>query len=167
MTPIIQKLVKQLNLTPHPEGGFYREPYRSQGTIPASVLPSTFGGDRNYATDLFYLLPQGDCSCFHRIKSDEIWHFMLGGPMTLVEITPQGEVIKTILGQNLDRGESLQHVVPAGHWFGAHPNPGTEFSLVTCVVIPGFDFKDFEMADRETLLKQFPKAKEEILKLTK
>jgi predicted cupin superfamily sugar epimerase len=161
MTPTIQKLVEQLNLQPHPEGGYYRETYRDTRSFPSER------GQRNISTAIYFLLAKNDISHLHRLTADETWHFYSGSPLILVEITPQGNVYKTVIGNNFDRGEMPQKVVLAGNWFGAYLPEGSDYTLVGCTVAPGFDFKDFEMAKREDLLKQFPNAKEEILKLTK
>lgn len=158
-------LIESYRLLPHPEGGFYRESYRSSGTIPAASLPH-HGGDRAFATAIHFLLTEGQVSRLHRLKSDEMWHFSLGGPLTIVEISPDGRLAQTSLGADVAAGERVQHVVPAGTWFGAFPNPGTAFSFVGCIVAPGFDFADFEMGDRKILLQAFPHARIEIEKLT-
>lgn len=162
----VEELVKTFDLKPHPEGGYYFEYYRDAGVIPKSVLPDRFKGDRNYSTNIWFLLPEGKKSNLHRIPADESWHFYLGGPLTVLQISPKGKVEKIILGQNIKSGEKLTHVVPAGYWFGSYPNPGTPYSFVGCTVAPGFDFADFEMGKREELLKQYPNAKKEIEFLT-
>ena len=157
----VDELVKIYEMEPHPEGGYFKELYRSDKTIPGSALPE-HGGDRTYCTDIFFLLPEGSISMLHKIKSDEMWHFYLGEPLTVVQISPDEELKKTVLGQDVKAGQRLQHAVPAGDWFGAYPNPGSQFSLVGCTVSPGFDFADFEMAGRDQLLKEFPHAKDVI-----
>ncbi len=158
----VKKIIGLLNLEPHPEGGYFKETYKS---LKKSRFVR-FVGKRSYSTAIYFLIPSGQKSSLHRIKSDEIWHFYLGGPIAIVEINPKGKVIKTVLGSNLAKGEVLQHVVPAGVWFGAYPNFGTEYALVGCTVAPGFDFKDFELGDKRGLLKKFPNAEEEIELLT-
>jgi predicted cupin superfamily sugar epimerase len=165
--PNLADLVNQLNLTPHPEGGFYRETYRSTGVIPHSVLPAGFKGDRNTSTAIYYLLPEGACSRFHRIASDEGWHLYLGGPLDVVQLDPvTGELTVTTLGANLAKGETFQAMVPAGVWFGAQARPGCGYALVGCTVAPGFDFDDFELATRSQLLADFPEARSWIERLT-
>jgi len=164
--PTVDQLVKQLELQPHPEGGFFRVTYRDKGVIPHQALPKQFNGSRSYSTAIYFLLPQGKFSALHRIHADEVWHFYLGGPLTVVQISPSGDVEKIVLGSDIEKGQQLQHVVPAGYWFGAYPNPGTDYSLVGCTVAPGFDFADFEMGSRSELLKQFPQVKEVIEQLT-
>ena len=139
--------IKTLGLLPHPEGGYYRETYRSK----ESFNPDPFGGQRNYSTAIYFLLEKANFSALHRIKSDELWHFYAGDPLEVIEIDAGGELKITELGKN-----NFQYGVPAGNWFGSRVKHGGEFSLVGCTVAPGFDFADFEMAEREKLLKEFP-----------
>jgi len=162
----IEDLISFYQLQPHPEGGYFKETYRGAEKISQQALPKRFSGDRHISTAIYFLIPAGKKSHLHCIKSDEVWHFYLGGPMTLVQISPSGKVHKIILGQDLKSGQKIQHVVPQGHWFGAYPNPESTFSFVGCTVAPGFDFSDFEMGKRDELLKLFPQAKEEIVLLT-
>lgn len=166
MTTSIETLIELYNLRAHPEGGYFKETYRDGGIIAKSALPNAFNGDRNFSTAIYFLLPEGKKSCLHRIKSDEVWHFYLGGPLTLVQISPEGNVEKIVLGQDVKNGQKVQHVVPKGYWFGASPNKGAVFSFVGCTVSPGFDFSDFEMGKKDNLLRQFPNAKKVIELLT-
>jgi len=152
------EIINTLGLSPHPEGGYYKETYRSTGIIPAIR--------RNYATAIYYLLSKGDKSHLHRIKQDEIWHFYLGDRLRLCMISPEGEYREIALGQQILSGESLQYVVPAGWWFGATPAEDGTWSLVSCTVAPGFDFADFEMADSAKLIAQFPHLKTFIQEFT-
>ena len=147
--------IKHLQLQPHPEGGFFKETYRSPGIIPSQSLPE-FNGDRHYSTAIYFLLQQGDFSAFHRIKSDECWHFYEGGSLLIHIIDDEGNYSCIHLGRKIDEGEVFQFVVPAGSWFASEPGPGTNFTLVGCTVAPGFDFADFEMATAENLLKEYP-----------
>ena len=153
-----QYLIDHLQLNPHPEGGFYKETYRSAGLIPKDALPS-FGGDRHYATAIYFLLQAGDFSAFHRIASDECWHFYEGGSLLIHVIDKHGNYSCGRLGRNLHRGESFQYVVPAGAWFASEPADGTAFSLVGCTVAPGFDFADFEMGKISELTENYPQHK--------
>ena len=162
----LRELVALYDLQPHPEGGYFKETYRDKGVIEKSALPPQFCGRRNFSTAIYFLLPEGKKSHLHRIKSDEVWHFYLGGPLSIVQIAPQGAVDTIVLGNDITNGQVLQHVVPAGFWFGAYPNAGSCFSFVGCTVAPGFDFADFEMGKREDLLRQFPHARETIESLT-
>lgn len=161
-----QQLIRLLDLKAHPEGGYFRETYRSREGIPHSSLPARFRGDRHYSTAIYYLLPAGSVSRLHRIASDELWHFYLGGPFTVVELRPDGSSDHVVLGPDLVGGQRLLHVVEAGTWFGAYPNVGTDYALVGCTVAPGFDFADFDIARRQELLAQYPREKAVIERLT-
>jgi predicted cupin superfamily sugar epimerase len=136
-----QEYVNELKMLPHPEGGFYKECFRSNQSI---QFPG-FEGERSVSTSIYFLLEKGQTSALHRIKSDEIWYFHDGQTLEIIELDEQGNEKITLLGKNLMNGEVLQHVVPAGIWFGARLAPNSEFCLVGCQVSPGFDFRDFEL----------------------
>jgi uncharacterized protein len=163
--PSADSLIKQLNLTRHPEGGYYRETYRSATTIPANVLNS-FGGGRNISTSIYFLLPFSERSLFHRIKSDEIWHYHAGSPLSIYVLN-NGTMHVHKLGPNIGDGENFQVVVPANSWFGAICETRDSFTLSGCTVAPGFDFQDFELGSRDKLTKEFPRYTKEIRLLTK
>jgi len=163
--PRADDLIRRYQLVAHPEGGFYQQSYRAAGSIPATCLPG-YPGDRALCTAIRFLLPAGSVSRLHRLRSDEIWHFYLGGPLMLVELSANGAVTESRLGNRLERDEEPQRVVLAGTWFGAYPAPGTDYSLMGCTVAPGFEFTDFELGDRTALLGQFPAARETILRMT-
>lgn len=148
--------ISQLQLIPHPEGGFYKETNTSKEWIKQDALPERFTGTRCFSTAIYYLLQKGDFSALHRIKSDECWHFYAGDTLLIHVIETNGNYYITKLGNHLDENEAFQLVVPAGAWFGAEPAENTSFSLVGCTVAPGFDFEDFEMADKKTLLDAYP-----------
>jgi predicted cupin superfamily sugar epimerase len=148
--------IEKLNLIPHVEGGAFREVYRSGLTLPKTVLPLFFQGSRSVSTSIYFLLSQGQFSAFHRIASDELWHFYYGDPLNVYEIAHNGRLYTHVLGSDPEKGESFQTVVKAGSWFASAPAPGSEYALVGCTVAPGFDFADFELAARETLTTQFP-----------
>ncbi len=153
---------------PHPEGGFYAETYRATESIPKAALPDRFSGDRSYSTGIYFLLESDNFSAFHRIQSDEMWHFYAGNPLEIFVINPVNGDLQVIrLGSDPDRDESFQAVVPAGSWFGSRPASGSEYCLVGCTVAPGFDFLDFEMAERESLLRDFPQHALLITELTR
>jgi len=154
--------VRAYQMQPHPEGGFYAETYRSVEQIAQSALPDRFSGARSFSTAIYFLLEGHHRSMLHRIQSDEVWHFYAGGPLNIYVITPDSELSVIRLGSNPENGEVFQAVVPAGCWFGSKPADGVDFSLVGCTVAPGFDFADFELADRESMLQQFPKWREVI-----
>jgi predicted cupin superfamily sugar epimerase len=159
--------IESLKLMAHPEGGYYRETWRSEGTYSFSDA-TPFNGPRAYATAIYYLLQGNDCSKLHKIHSDELWFFHAGDPLTVHFFPEKGEPSSFTLGLSPDMGQALQGVAPRESWFGACcENPGEEgFSLVSCVVAPGFDFRDFAFADRNTLLQKFPRHTEIIEHLT-
>jgi uncharacterized protein len=145
-------LIRELELTPHPEGGYFRETYRAPQHDPQG---------RAAATLIYFLLLQGQVSKLHRIDADESWHLYLGGPLLIHELDPampQAPPRTTVLGRELARGERPQHVVPAGCWFGAELAPGAQFALVGCGVAPAFEFAKFELATRDGMLAHFSDA---------
>ena len=160
-------LVRKLELQPHPEGGFYKEVYRSELVIPSESLPPFFGGGRNLATSIYFLIEKNNFSALHKIKSDEIWPFYDGDPLEVIEIDEAGNLKSTLIGRNPDAGEVFQYTVKANTWFGSRVRLGGEFSLVGCSVSPGFDFRDFEMGEGDTLSKQFPHLKKIIYEMTR
>jgi uncharacterized protein len=153
----VHQLIKEFGLLPHPEGGYYKETYRSSETIPAASLPGRFAGNRNFSTAIYFLLEQGSFSAFHRIKSDECWHFYSGDPLLVHIIHLNGDLDTITIGNDTSKGQKFQHVVPAGCWFASEPAQGSAFSFVGCTVSPGFDFEDFELAEAAKLIKEFPK----------
>ena len=160
-------LISALGLIKHPEGGWFRETYRSAGQIPEDALPECFNGLRSCCTAIYFLLEQGDYSALHRIKSDELWFFHGGASLTIHLLTADGNCSAIRLGADIAAGEVLQAMVPAGTWFGAEMSGGGEYSLVSCTVAPGFDFADFEMGDRTTLLAQYPEHQALVVRLTR
>lgn len=164
MTPV-EFWATSLNLLPHPEGGFYKETYRSSENIKSAALPNRYAGDRAFSTAIYFMLRSQDRSVFHRIKSDELWHFYAGTTL-LIYVLTNTELTTFRLGPNPDLGDSFQVLVPANCWFGAMVEQSDSFSLCGCTVAPGFDFSDFEMAERESLLQQFPGQAEIIRRLT-
>jgi hypothetical protein len=165
--PTVDELVRRLDLARHPEGGWYRETYRSGEIIPGSALPERFGGPRPFSTSIYFLLEQGEVSALHRIKSDEIWHFHAGAPLMIHIITPCGGHQELRLGTDLSARESFKIVVEAGCWFGAEVSGAGRYSLVGCTVSPGFDFADFKLGNRSDLLREYPQHAEIINRLTR
>jgi len=157
--------VQSLQLEPHPEGGFYKETYRANEKIKADHLPERYQGDRDFSTAIYFLLRSQDRSAFHRIKSDELWHFYQGSTLLVYVLTDHGLKVHR-LGADLTAGDSLQVMVPANCWFGAQVEDPDSFALCGCTVAPAFDFSDFEMADREYLLNNYPEQGEIITQLT-
>ncbi len=148
--------ISHLHLDPHPEGGFYKETYRSGEAIAPAALPLRFSQKRYFSTAIYYLLQAGDFSAFHRIKSDECWHFYAGDTLLIHVIDENGHYSVGKLGAHPEKGEVFQFVVPATAWFAAELTAGSLFVLAGCTVSPGFDFADFEMADKLSLLLSYP-----------
>lgn len=151
--------IDRLELRPHPEGGHYRELYRSEELLESK--------GRNLATSIYFLLHEGEVSHFHRLKSDEIWYYHTGGPTVVYTISNEGEFEIKELGPQIHLGQKLQIILPAGTWFASTPMEGANFTLFGCVVAPGFDFKDFELADRAELIAAFPELESVIRSFTK
>jgi predicted cupin superfamily sugar epimerase len=149
-------LIHSLALQPHPEGGYYKETYRSQGHIPGKALSEAFSGDRSYSTAIYFLLEGKGYSAFHRILSDECWHFYAGIPLHIYILLPSGELQTVILGNDPTMGAVFQAVVPAGCWFASRPSGPESYCLAGCTVAPGFDFSDFEMAGARALTAEYP-----------
>jgi len=158
---------EKLQLISHIEGGAFHEVYRSPLVLPQSALSPEHKGDRNASTSIYFLLEYGEFSAFHRIASDELWHFYDGTTLSIYEIKQNGELTKHLLGKDIENGESLQVLIPAASWFASRVETENSFALCGCTVAPGFDFTDFELANREKLQKQFPQYKELIESLTR
>lgn len=165
-TETAQDWIDRLHLQPHPEGGYFRETYRAPLTLPHLALPD-HGGDRAASTAIYFLLAGDQFSAFHRIRSDELWHFYAGSPLVVHVITPDGNYQQLLLGSNTAAGENFQAIVPAGCWFGSSLRHPDSFALVGCTVAPGFDFADFEMAKRDELIEQYPQHRAIIQRLTR
>ncbi len=162
----LKEIIQQLELKHHPEGGYYRETYRSAGELSENSLNSNYKGKRNYSTCIYFLLTSNDFSAFHRIHQDEIWHFYSGSPIRLHTISEKGIHSEFIIGNDLKKGQVPQLIVPGKHWFAAEVIDKEAYSLVGCTVAPGFDFKDFELPSRQKLLDLFPKHRGIITRLT-
>lgn len=164
MISAIQAIVDKLGLLPHPEGGFYRETYRSIGSIGKESLPETFSGPRNYSTCIYFLLTSENFSAFHRIKQDEQWHFYDGSPLHIHVIDPMGNYKKHTIGNAVSENLFPQLIVEAGHWFASSVAKPNSYSLVGCTVAPGFDFADFELANKSQLTELYPQHRDVINK---
>lgn len=147
-------------MTEHVEGGAFSEVYRSQLAFTKEQLPGQFSGDRQACTHIYFLLEKGQFSAFHRILSDELWHFYSGDPLSIYEITPAGSVTEHLLGNDPEPGQSHFCMITGGNWFASRVKGDGEYALAGCTVAPGFDFADFEMAQKEDLLKEFPQHSE-------
>lgn len=158
-------LIEKLQLEPHPEGGAFREIHRSDMKL-AHPLIEQWKSERCSLTAIYYLLKAGDFSAFHRVRSDEVWVAIGGGPLELHVITPQGEHRLHLLGHDFGAGQEALAAVPAQCWQGARPASGADYALCSCIVAPGFDFEDFAMPRRSELLAHFPDHRELITELT-
>lgn len=163
----VQHLIDFYNLLPHPEGGYYSQTYKSALSIDGKYLSEGFIGERAVSTAIYFLLNGINFSAFHRIKSDELWHFYAGDALNIYVIELDGNLKTIKLGNNYQNGESFQAVVSAGSWFASAPINKDGFSFVGCTVAPGFDFQDFELAKRDQLIALFPQFKNLIVSLTR
>ncbi|NDF97360.1 MAG: cupin domain-containing protein [Chitinophagia bacterium] len=152
----VSALIEKYRLAPHPEGGYYRSTYRAPLLLSGASLPAAFTGDRPVSTAIYFLLEAGDFSAFHRIKSDECWHFYQGDPLWIHCLDREGHYSRFTLGGNDEADGHYQLVVPAGTWFASEPAEGSAYSFVGCTVSPGFDFADFEMASAARLAMAYP-----------
>lgn len=152
--------ITKLDLKSHPEGGYYKEVFRSEGKIPKACSHNRFGGDRSYVTSVYFLLSHDDFSAFHQLKQDEIWSFHYGSPICVHTIDLDGTYTKYKVGLNIENGETLQCMVKAGQWFCSNIEEENGYAVVGCVVAPGFDFADFELGHTKELLKKFPQHRE-------
>lgn len=154
-----EEYIKQLQLEPHPEGGFYKPTY-------ASELSASFEhGERQLYTSIYFLLRSEDVSHLHRLQSDELWYFHAGSSLTIHMITPAGEYEEITLGLQVEQGEVPQFVVPKHTIFGSSVRDQDTFALAGCMVSPGFDFADFELFSQDELLGSYPQHEKVIRKL--
>jgi len=152
-------LITQMDLQPHPEGGYYKEVYRSDNTVlrPSSTEP------KQACTSIYYLLEGADYSGFHRLLSDELWYFHKGSPLHIHVIDQDGGYSVHELSDTASGNFSI--VIKAGQWFASEIPSKIGFVLVSCAVAPGFDFAEFKMAKKEELIAQYPQYSQIINKL--
>nr|WP_320146553.1 cupin domain-containing protein [uncultured Anaeromusa sp.] len=148
--------IAALQLVGHVEGGYFKELYKNQRKVGTSVLPDAYSGERPLASTIYYLLKSGGVSQFHQLLSDEIWFYHDGSPLVLHMITPAGELTSVRLGLDVANGEKPQVLVPAQTIFGAEVAEKGSFGLVSCMVSPGFDYRDFRLCSYEELMRQYP-----------
>ncbi len=156
-----RQYIDAFGLERHPEGGWYRETWRASREVAAN------GGRRRLGTSIVYLLERGDFSAFHRVRSDELWCFHAGDPLELFVLDADAGLLRTVLGPEPVRGHVVQHLVPAGCWQAARVIEGGAFTVAGCIVVPGFEFADFELADRAALAAAFPAHADVIEQLTR
>ena len=142
--------IAHLGLEFHPEGGYFKESYRSSMGLQLAV------GERAASTAIYFLVTADRPSRFHKLLTDEVWHYYQGDALEICCITPDGRLDILLLGADILAGESLQLLVPAGTWFGARLRAGGAYTLCGCTMAPGFDFADFELATRQDLLQRYP-----------
>ncbi|WP_157059142.1 cupin domain-containing protein [Viridibacillus arvi] len=161
----LQSWVSKLGLIPHPEGGYYKETFQSEERTSDKELQVTFEGERKLYTSIYFLLTSNDISHFHRLKSDELWYYHGGSPLTIHIIHENGEYEEIKLGLNIEKGEVPQALVPKHSIFGSSVRGEDVCSLVGCMVSPGFEFQDFELFSQNELLLKYPQHRDIILKL--
>jgi predicted cupin superfamily sugar epimerase len=165
--PELKELIAKLDLAPHPEGGFYKETFRSEGYVKKDSLSEVYSGERNYVTCIYFLITSESFSAFHKIHQSEIWNFYLGASITIHLISPEGEYSKVILGNDILNGEVPHYVVKGEWWFAVTVNKENSYALTGCTVAPGFDFNDFVLPSRQELINLFPHLSEKIVPLTR
>lgn len=158
--------IEHLDLVQHPEGGYFKETYRSKERINQHALPERYSSDRSFGTSIYFLLTTESVSHFHQLSSDETWHYHQGGACRIHMISADGERTSKKIGSNLEQGEFLQVHIPQNTWFAAEVIEG-DYILVGCTVAPGFEFEDFLLADREELSAAYPASKTLIERFTK
>jgi predicted cupin superfamily sugar epimerase len=165
--PTAREIIDRLGLVPLTiEGGYFRETYRSPLNITANALPSEYRGDRSASTCIYYLLTPETFSAIHRVKSDEIFHFYAGDAVEMLQLWPDGTARTVIIHNDLSKDCEPQVIVPAGVWQGCRLVPGGSWALMGCTVVPGFDYADFELANREQLSAAHPEHRDLIKALT-
>jgi uncharacterized protein len=159
--------IEKLGLDPHPEGGYFRQTYKADLLLNRESLTEGFTGGRAASTAIYFLLAGDNFSAFHRLRSDELWHFYVGDALVVHVIDTDGTYSEIALGGDAEVGEVFQAVVKAGCWFGSCVRDSRGFALVGCTVSPGFEFEDFEMAKREELVRDYPQHRGLIERLTR
>lgn len=162
-----EDLIKRFNMKPLPEeGGYYSETHRSSHTLSESSLPDNYSSDRSLSTAIYYMLTPETKSLLHRLPTEEIFHFYLGDPVLMLHLYPDGSSNQVILGQDLNRGQSVQVLVPKDVWQGSYLLEGGQFAFMGTTMSPGFDFSDNEIGNRDDLMKFYPSQKKLIERLT-
>ncbi len=170
--------IDKLQLSEHPEGGYYKETYKADITVELQgeikkkkkqQVNQPKDKPRSISSTIYYLLKGKQVSCFHRLKrAEEMWHFYTGSSMTIYFIQETTrELLELKLGVNSEKGEMFQVLIKRGSWFGAMINDPSSYSLVGCTVCPAFMFEDFELANRKILISMYPEHKSIIKKLTR
>lgn len=167
MKDVVERIVERFGLVPHPEGGFFREVYRSSQILDHPGIPEGSDARRCAGTLIYFLLSGGDFSAFHRVRwSDEVWHLYAGGPLEIVTIDADRTLERSLLTTDLTTGEPTR-LIPAGTWQSARPANGASWVFGGCTVSPGFEFGDFEMPPADELIAHFPEHESTIRELTR
>ena len=167
MDDAVRRIVERFELVPHPEGGYFREVYRSATKLHHPGIPPGSPAERTAGTLIYFLLSGQDFSAFHRVRfSDEIWHLYAGGPLELQLIDAAGQLKRRRLTSDFLEGEPTT-MVPAGTWQSARLADGATYALGGCSVAPGFDYEDFEMPSAAELVERFPRHAATIQRLTR
>jgi predicted cupin superfamily sugar epimerase len=152
-----QEIRELLKLEPLPgEGGYYRRTYEASGIIPARDLPK-HEGPRVYSTAIYYLITPDSYSALHRVPQDELFHFYLGDPVEMIQLSPAGVLTELVIGPDLGKGQRPQVVAPGGSWQGTRLMGQGKWALMGCTVAPGFELADFEIKKRAELIRMFPR----------
>jgi predicted cupin superfamily sugar epimerase/nucleoside phosphorylase len=163
-----EELIDRFQLEPHPEGGYYARNFTSELSVTSFDSERYDGESRKAGSSIYYLLRGNEFSAFHILKSDEIWHYYKGSPVKIHMIDISGNLTTYILGNPLESSQAMfQVIIPANNWFAAEVLDKKSFSFVGCTVSPGFEFKDFNIADRDSLSAEFPIHSEIIKSLTR
>lgn len=163
-----EDVIEKMQLIPLPEeGGFYRETYRNKSMIPGEIFEEARPGSRNLSTAIFYMITQDEFSALHRLPGDEIFHFYGGSSVEMFIIYPDGKGEVVVLGGDFMKNEQLQFLVPAGSWQGLRISKHGEWALLGTTMAPGFAFEDFEIGPRNTLLEEYPKYSDLIVRYTR
>lgn len=166
--PGVEEIKRLLGLRPLPvEGGYYAESYRSPESLPSDYLPARYEGPRSFGTAIYYLLTPDTCSELHRLQTDEVFHFYLGDPVEMLQLSEDGSGRRLHLGQDILQGMVVQALVPRGVWQGTRLLPGGRFALLGTTMAPGFDLADYESGERMTLQRLYPPHAELIGLLTR
>jgi predicted cupin superfamily sugar epimerase len=167
MDDAVKRIVERFQLVPHPEGGYFREVYRSTMKLQHPGVPSRVSAERSAGTLIYFLLSGDDFSAFHRVRwSDEIWHLYAGGPLEIFVIDDKGRLEQRVLTNDVTRGDPTTPI-PAGSWQSARLAAGASWALGGCSVAPGFDYEDFEMPPASELLARYPEHEATIRALTR
>ena len=149
------------------EGGFFRETYRSRWHVSAEYLPDGFRGSRSIGTAIYYMITAETFSALHRLPGSEAFHFYLGDPVVMLQLLPDGSSCTITLGQDIAQGQQPQVIVRGQVWQGSRLAPGGKWALMGTTMSPGFDYADYEHADRDQLIAQYPGAAELIRQYTR